>query len=112
MHHTKHGVNGDSTACMWHKIKAREMNVGFHSGINDCVCVQLHDCSIVQCAERLAAAACIPRDHVAEHGLSLLLQHLNIGLRVMRAEFTAFLSFISVFRLLRQDFSAKHMHMH
>ena len=74
--------------------------------------MQLHDCSIVQCAERLAAAACIPRDLVAEHGLSLLLQHLNIGLRVMRAEFTAFLSFISVFRLLRQDFSAKHMHMH
>ena len=68
--------------------------------------MQLHRCSIVRCAEKLAAAACIPRDHVAEHGLSLLLQHLNIGLRVMRAEFTAFLSFISVFRLLRQDVSA------
>jgi hypothetical protein len=54
----------------------------------------------VQCAERLAAAACIPRDHVAEHGLSLLLQHLNIGLCVMRADHTAFLSFISAFRLL------------
>jgi hypothetical protein len=33
MHHTKHGVNGDSTACMWHKNKAREVNVGFHSRI-------------------------------------------------------------------------------
>jgi len=31
---------------------------------------------------------------------------------VMRADHTAFLSFISAFRLLRQDFSAKHMHMH
>ncbi len=34
--------------------------------------MQLHDCSIVQCAEKLAAAACIPRDHVAEHSISLL----------------------------------------
>jgi hypothetical protein len=33
MHHTKHGVNGDNTACMWRKIKAREVNVGFHSRI-------------------------------------------------------------------------------
>jgi hypothetical protein len=54
------------------------------------------------CAMRREACGCSlhPARHVAEHGLSLLLQHLNIGLRVMRADHTAFLSFISAFRLL------------
>jgi hypothetical protein len=101
MHHTKHGVNGDSTACMWHKIKAREVNVGFHSRINDCVCVQLHD-----------AASCD-----AQRGLWLQLASRATmsqstafpcfcSISISACDHTAFLSFISAFRLLRQDFSA------